>query len=248
MVVRKLIWDVHGYRGDGDMARTPGVDARYDGLADWYDRFVTEATAYYGMVGAVAERLLGEGTGLCLDVGCGTGAHAALVRELGWRLVGLDISGDQLRVATESRRISHAVQARADRAPFVGACADAVLAVHIHTDVDDWEQVVREAARVLRPGGRLVYVGSHPCFIGSFAKFQQDGTCVLHPGYRERRLTFDGPGIGPHGVRTRVGERHVPLADLLMAVLHAGLRLDEIVEPGDGPLPLLLGFSATKPE
>lgn len=225
----------------------PGPAPRYDGLADWYDGVVAAAPAYYGTVGAVAGRLLGKGTGLCLDLGCGTAAHAAIVRESGWRLVGLDISRDQLRVAIEKQRIAYAVRARADRAPFTDACLDAVLATHIHTDVEDWEQAVREAARMLRPGGRLVYVGSHPCFIGSFSKLQPDGTRVLHPGYRDRRLTFDGPGIGPHGIRIRVGERHVPLADLFMAVLHAGLYLEEIVEAGDGPLPPLLGFRATKP-
>jgi SAM-dependent methyltransferase len=229
------------------MSRTPGPAPRYDGLADWYDSVVTAAPGYYGTVGAVAGRLLGRGAGLCLDVGCGTAAHATIVRDLGWRLVGLDISRDQLRVAIEKQRVTQAVRARADRAPFADACVDAVLAIHIHTDVDDWEQVVREAARVLRPGGRLVCVGSHPCFIGSFAELHPDGTRVLHPGYRDRRLTFAGPGIGPDGIRIRVGERHVPLADLLMAVLQAGLYLEEIVEAGDGPLPPLLGFSAAKP-
>jgi SAM-dependent methyltransferase len=228
------------------MARTREPVARYDGLADWYDSYVAAAPAYYGTVGAVAGLLLGEGAGLCLDVGCGTAAHAAVVRDLGWRLVGLDVSSDQLRVATEKRRITHAVRARADQAPFADACVDAVLAIHIHTDVEDWEQVVGEAARVLRPGGRLVYVGSHPCFIGSFARHRPDGTRVLNPGYRDRRLTFDGPGIGPDGIRMQVGERHVPLADLLMAVLHAGMYLDGIMEAGDGPLPPLLGFGATK--
>jgi len=35
-----------------------------------------------------------------------------------------------------------------------------------HTDVDDFAAVVREVARVLSPGGRFVYVGTHPCFVG----------------------------------------------------------------------------------
>ena len=42
---------------------------------------------------------------------------------------------------------------------------DAVASVLTHTDVDDPEAAFAEAARVLRPGGRLSYVGTHPCTI-----------------------------------------------------------------------------------
>ena len=43
--------------------------ARYDGYADWYDeRFAPSALA-----APILERLLGPGSGCCLDLCCGTG-------------------------------------------------------------------------------------------------------------------------------------------------------------------------------
>jgi hypothetical protein len=37
-----------------------------------------------------------------------------------------------------------------------------------HTDVEDFATVARDVARCLCPGGRFIYVGLHPCFIGPF--------------------------------------------------------------------------------
>jgi predicted TPR repeat methyltransferase len=48
--------------------------------------------------GALA-RLLGPGAGRCLDLGCGTGVAVPVLDGLGWRVVGVDLSRDQLRVA-----------------------------------------------------------------------------------------------------------------------------------------------------
>ncbi len=56
------------------------------------------------------------------------------------------------------------------------------------------------------------------------------------------------PGFrfGREGLRGRVGVNHLPLADLLNAVLDAGLLLDRVVEPGADGFPLLLGFRAAR--
>jgi hypothetical protein len=39
-----------------------------------------------------------------------------------------------------------------------------------------------------------------------------------------------------------VGMRHVPLAELLNSVITAGLRIGKVVEPGDDPIPAVLGI------
>jgi 2-polyprenyl-3-methyl-5-hydroxy-6-metoxy-1,4-benzoquinol methylase len=41
------------------------------------------------------QRLLGRGSGRCLDVGCGTGVSTAAVAELGWSVGGIEELGDQ---------------------------------------------------------------------------------------------------------------------------------------------------------
>jgi len=81
--------------------------ATYDDIADWYeDEFLgsqrTEVRTRDGNpldLGHVLRDLLGEGTGACLEVGCGTGVHAAQIRELGWTPVGVDLSAGMLRHA-----------------------------------------------------------------------------------------------------------------------------------------------------
>jgi SAM-dependent methyltransferase len=227
-----------------DEVAGPPTD-RYDGIAAWYEAYVTGAARVHTrMADDLLGRLLGPGRGRCLDLGCGTGVHAARLAGLGWTPVGADLSVGQLRIART--RLPALVAADAARLPLASGSVDAVAATLVHTDLDDLAGAYQEAARVLRPGGRLVHVGVHPCFVGPFAETRPGGALLLHPGYRDRDRAFDGPGIGG-GVRRRVGARHVPLADLLGAVAGAGLHLEQAVEEGPAPTPALLGLRARKP-
>ena len=55
--------------------------AAYDEIADWYEREFLPSTAAAGAdplgIGAALDALLGRGHGICLEIGCGTGVHAA---------------------------------------------------------------------------------------------------------------------------------------------------------------------------
>ncbi|TMM31702.1 MAG: methyltransferase domain-containing protein [Actinobacteria bacterium] len=216
--------------------------ARYDGIADWYDGY-NEAAA--GSHGAELARLLGPGTGRCLDLGCGTGQYAEVIRSTGRVPVGLDRSADQLRLAR--RRVPAAVHADAAALPFADAAFPTVVAMWVSTDVDDFGAVLREAARVLRPGGRLVCYGVHPCFNGPCIENRDDGARIVHPTYRAAGWHPAAPWWSPGGVRSRLGMRHVPLADLLTAFPAAGLVIDRVVEPRDEPLPYALAVCAHRP-
>jgi SAM-dependent methyltransferase len=218
---------------------------RYDGLAEYYEGSLTgRAGTHTRRVRALLAALLGEGNGRCLDVGCGTGFHADLLAGLGWTPIGVDLSAQQLGYARVRLPVA---LADAARLPITRGSLFAVIATHIHTDVDDWEAVCREAARVLASGGRFVYVGAHPCFCGAFADRRPDGRVLLHEGYLDADLRFDGPGLSPDGVRARAGSRQRTLEDLLTAVLAAGLRLTAIREDADAPTPDLIGFQAEQP-
>lgn len=114
------------------------------------------------------------------------------------------------------------------------------------TDVDDLGAVVRESARVLRPGGAVVLYGVHPCFNGPCVEARDDGGQIVHPGYGIAGWHEPAPWWRPDGIRRRVGVRHVPLAELFTAVLGAGLRVEHVSEHGSGPLPYVLAISARK--
>jgi SAM-dependent methyltransferase len=216
---------------------------RYDGVAEWYDAFI-RSVDHTPVVLDALERLLGPGPGLCLDLGCGTGVAFPVIARLEWSIVGVDVSTDQLAVASPHAEAAGAqlLPADASQLPFEAESFDAVVSLLTHTDFDDLGAAFREAARVLRPGGRFVYVGVHPCFASSVVDRRGDGPPVLHPGYRRH-----GTHIGARGeVRERVGVTHVPLAELLNTVLAAGIRLEQIEEPKGDDYPLLLALQGTR--
>jgi len=92
-----------------------------------------------------------------LEIGVGTGlVAAALRREVpAVRLAGVDIAAAMLDLARD-RLPGGLLRASALRLPFRDACLDGVVAVHVLHVVPDVAATLAEAARVLRPGGRVV--------------------------------------------------------------------------------------------
>ena len=221
------------------------AEARYDGLAEWYDDFLKHPI--YDDVPEHVGRLVGSGTGLCIDAGCGTGTHLRLLASRGWSVVGVDLSGDQLRLA--SRRWPSLVRGDVGSMPFTDGRASRVVSVLTLTDLDDVEPFLREARRILSPRGLLVVISVHPCFAGPSVKMEDGrphGVAVVHPGYWNTDRVFEAPGIGS-GVRSRAGVRHVPLSELLNKLIASGLRLEDVEELGEGTVPWLLALRARRP-
>ncbi len=94
-----------------------------------------------------------------LDLACGSGRYGLLMQEQGASLVvGSDLSAGMLNRAPLARR----VRADMSRLPFAAASFDLVvsgLAVGHAPGLDAW---MAEVARVLAPGGVLVYSDFHP--------------------------------------------------------------------------------------
>jgi SAM-dependent methyltransferase len=217
--------------------------AAYDGIADWYAGYVVEISDYSARVHGMLRDLLDRGAGsVCLDICCGTGARAPVLRELGWRPVGVDISAGQLRHAMAEMPV---VQGDATAVPFKNGVAEAAVCVLAHTDVPDYAAVVREVQRILRAGGLFVHIGVHPSFVGAFADRSDPAGVRVDASYHRRDRRFDS--FTPHGVRAKVGAWHTPLPDLLHTALDAGLTLTRVVEGGPPEaVPDLLGFTALK--
>jgi SAM-dependent methyltransferase len=217
--------------------------AAYDEIADWYEREFLGRQAGSDPIGVdrALRDLLGDGEGTCLEIGCGTGVHAVTVRDLGRTPVGLDLSAGMLRHAKDRLPIA---RADAEHLPIRSGSVGAVIAVMVHTDMPGYPAVLREAARVLRPGGVVVHVGVHPCFCGGFADRGDLEAVVIRPGYLDGHWTR--ASWTDQGVRDKVGASHWPLPELLHAFLDAGLTVERLAE-GHAPTPAVLAVRARKP-
>jgi demethylmenaquinone methyltransferase/2-methoxy-6-polyprenyl-1,4-benzoquinol methylase len=98
-----------------------------------------------------------------LDLCCGTGDLALALASAGATVAGLDFSGEMLRIAHNrmARRANTSgavrfVRADALRIPFPDGSFDIVTIGYGLRNLADLEAGLREARRVLRPGGRLV--------------------------------------------------------------------------------------------
>jgi SAM-dependent methyltransferase len=215
--------------------------ARYDGHASWYDEW--RAGHVGGNAREIAD-LLGPGDGACLDLGCGTGLLLDALTATGRTVIGLDMSADQLRFA--SQRSRQVVQGDGAALPFKDSSFETVVASWISTDVDDFGAVLAEAARVVLPGGVFLFYGAHPCFNGPHIEWLEDGGVRAHPAYRLTGWHASSPWWGVN-VRARVGMRHHPLADVLNAFIASGLAIEHVAETGDRPVPNTLAIRARKP-
>lgn len=219
----------------------------YDAIADWYENEFLGNRSEDGLpvndpigVDSSLMELLGHGVGAALEIGCGTGTHAARVRSLGWLPVGIDLSAGMLGHARTRLPIA---RANGESLPFGDESFASVLAVMIHTDVSDYPAVLAEARRVLVPGGYFVHIGVHPCFCGGFVDRTDPDAIVVHPGYLDGHWTK--ASWTDKGLRDKVGATHLPLPDLLRSFLDVGFALDNFKEGGQ-PLPTVLAVRAVK--
>lgn len=93
---------------------------------------------------------------LTVDLGCGGGLMAAPCEQAGADIVGIDLSPGSLRTAREHTS-SRACYATGDvrAVPLADGCADAVIVADVIDHVSEYEKVLAECARLLKPGGKL---------------------------------------------------------------------------------------------
>jgi len=96
-----------------------------------------------------------------LDLGCGDGLLTSTLAERGAWAVGIDADRAVLEVANRhlvsgARARPRFIEGRLEELPFPAATFDVVVVVTVLCLVPDRTTAIREAARVLRPGGRLI--------------------------------------------------------------------------------------------
>jgi len=91
-----------------------------------------------------------------LDVGCGSGLTLVLAAQRGATPTGLDISPGLLGIARDRLPGADLRDGDMESLPFGDAAFDAVVGVNAFQFAGDPRRALGEAARVVRPGGRVV--------------------------------------------------------------------------------------------
>jgi SAM-dependent methyltransferase len=140
-------------------------DSHFDEIATVYDESLpTHVVEHYlrkrtGFVAANCPR------GSALDVGCGTGALAQRLVEIGYEVVGVDPSEGMLEVMRARSPATRAVNASGTSLPFADNCFDLVLtvaAMHHIAVAADVRQTLAEMVRVCKPSGRILIWDHNP--------------------------------------------------------------------------------------
>jgi SAM-dependent methyltransferase len=188
----------------------------------WGPEGLTEAQA--GLLGPVAGRRV-------LEIGCGAGQCARWLARAGAAVVGLDLSEAQLRHAREldarTGTVVPVVAADAADLPFADAAFDLACSAYGAVPfVADSARVMREVARVLRPGGRWVFSVTHPI---RWCLPDDPGTdgLVVRDSYFDRRPYVESGDDG----RALYAEHHRTLGDRVRELVAAGFVVTDVVEP-----------------
>ena len=210
-------------------------DDEADGYYAEHGRFLGDARFVWGPEGLdeADARLLGDVAGRrVLEIGSGAAQCARWLRTQGAEVVASDLSAGMLRRA---RAIDAAgsgtpvplLQADAGRLPLADASLDlACSAYGALPFVADSAAVMREVARVLRPGGRWVFSVTHPVRWALPDDPGLDGL-VVRMSYFDRTPYVEQDADG----RAVYVEHHRTLGDRVRELVAAGFVLEDLVEP-----------------
>jgi SAM-dependent methyltransferase len=210
-------WDIEADRYQGEH----GAFLKDDGFV-WSPEGLDEADAH--LLGDVVDRRI-------LEIGCGAAQCSRWLRAHGAHAVGLDLSQRQLqhsaRIDLERAGSVPVVCGSATSLPFPDATFDlgfsAFGALSFAVDI---ATALREAHRVLRPGGALVFSIVHPAR-WMFPDDPSQGGLTITRSYFDRTpyVELDSDG------RPSYVEPHHTLADWVGAIIGCGLQLERITEP-----------------
>lgn len=200
-------------------------------LAAWWLDEVVSDPAYREVVVPLALGVIAPRAGeRYLDLGCGEGQVMRVVARSGALVIGCDGS------PALAKRAAAAGPVVVGRLPDLSWVADGSLdgayAVLVVEHLAGFGDLLRAAARAVRPGGMLAVVANHPAYTapGSAPVLDPEDGEIL---WRWGPYLEEGSSGVPAG-RGSVTFHHRPLGHLLSAAADAGWCLERLVEHGVG--------------
>ncbi len=196
-------------------ARTPG-----------HDVFPYFSPAFF-------DEILPAPPGLTLEVGCGEGRVVRAMRERGNRVVGLDGSPTLARNARILDGTSSYIAGDATALPFADATFNTVVAynaLQTMCNEGDMAAAVREASRVLKPGGHFCACVAHPLTDFTLVgRRSSELESAEGASYFDRRRVEDT--VTKDGLTMTFTGWTYTLEDYTRALTDAGLAMDLLREP-----------------
>lgn len=161
-----------------------------------------------------------------IELGCGTAYISAWLARRRVRVVGIDASPAQLttarRLQREHRLVFPLIEADAERLPCRDRSFDLAISEYGACLWADPERWVAEAARVLRPGGELIFLVNSPLFVVCVPS--DSGAAadrLLRPAFGMRRIEWPGdPGV----------EFHLAHGDWIRVLRGNGFDIEDLIE------------------
>jgi SAM-dependent methyltransferase len=170
-----------------------------------------------------------------IELGCGTGYVSAWIARRSGRPVGIDNSAKQLETARRLQR-EHGldfplIHGNAEAVPYPDASFDVAISEYgavIWCDPYKW---IPEAARLLRPGGRLVFLGNGYLSMLCMPQGEDEPAVeqLLRPQFGAYR--FEWPG------EDESVEFHIPHGEMIGLLRDSGFEVEQLIEiqaPEDG--------------
>ena len=163
-----------------------------------------------------------------LDLGCGNGEVARSVLQSHWPLDGLEFVPYEAQRAGTSTVYRFVIHASAIESPILSGSYGSVYSHSVLEHIPDDLAAIAEAARVLRPGGRLIFTVPAPAF-ASRIRIDRGEQALADINrrlghYHYRTLDEWTTQLGQHGLEVVTTDGHLPVA-----TQKAWLRLDALM-------------------
>jgi len=171
-----------------------------------------------------------------LDLGAGPGTYTRAITALGHRCLGLDYSRKVLQIAKTKHPEGDYIQAEAYHLPFRSMIFDGVICVGVLQSLQSIHEALREAHRVLQPGGFLFLEGLNSLFWLHGLRSWKESLRRL-----DKRMSYYNPFVIMKYL-TAIGFKEPDLSWLLMPEQFQH-HLDGRSRSGFALVPRLFGYS-----